>query len=630
MTDTIEEPQETQEPQEPQVSTWMRATLADIEGLDFEQVITGSTAANAQELSDLYRAASGTTGSGADGSNDPARVRVWDFLWGVTGMHFKPEETNEPFGPMLTLADGRRSAAPADFRDHGHVLQALASTSTNVVLRARLCDVAWLLDRKKFTLGVEAVKAYAELVRRIEAGELKFQHGDDDWPFHPDTKDYLLRALGLARMLGWSKPEADAARAQLVAVRTRAVAARAAVPVLWYCELDLQMQVTDPLEIAAEIEDVLANLPEKVDHHILVDLWRLASRAYQTGKKEDDKQRCQVAAAEVMVAEAERIGSPMLKAHLLGNAIAELHGIASSRQRRTELRHRLVEVQANVGEEMGSFSQEVDLTDLVTSIQNKFKSLTVYDSLFVFAVLGQSPDPEKLRADAIEQIRKHPLSSLFGAAHLDDEGKVTHRTGGAGGFGDVDDGVIAQQIAQAESIRRNINVGGQIDPARRTMISGHYLSDDIFHTLTRQSPFVPQDLAHTFARGFSRFFQGDFTSALYILTPLLENSLRYVLKSHGHDVTTFDNAGQTQEDRTITALFDGMRAELDAVFTRAITEDIERVFLGRPGPIIRHGVAHGLLHDGTPYGPDAIYACWLIYRLCVLPLYPYRQELGLN
>lgn len=627
MTGTTEEPQERQEPQ---VSPWMRATLADVEGLDFEQVIAGSTAADSRELSDLYRAASGSTSLGEDGSNDPARVRVWDLLWGVTGMHFKPEESNEPFGPMLVLADGRRSAAPADFQSLGDVLQALAGSATNVVLRARLSDVAWLLDRKKAAFGVEAVKAYVELVRRIEAGELKFQHGDDDWPFHPDTKDYLLRALGLARMLGWAKPEADAARAQLVAVRKRAVAARAVVPVLWYCELDLQMRVSDPLEIATEIEDVLADLPARVDHHIVVDLWRLASSAYQAGKKDEDKQRCQVAAAEVMVAEADNIASPMLAAHILGNAIAALHGVASAKQRRTELRHRLVEVQANVGEEMGSFSQEIDLTELVESIQSKFKPLSVYDSLFVFAVLEQSPDPEKLRAEAIEQIRKHPLSSLFGAAHLDDEGKVTHRTGGAGGFGDIDDSVIAQQIAQAEAIRRNISVGGQIEPARRTITSRHYLSDDVFHTLTSQSPFVPQDLAHTFARGFNRHFQGDFLSSLYILTPLLENSLRYVLKSHGHDVTTFDNASQTQEDRTITSLFDGMRAELDAVFTRPITEDIERVFLGRPGPVIRHGVAHGLLHDGTPYGPDAIYACWLIFRLCVLPLFPYREELGLN
>jgi hypothetical protein len=111
---------------------------------------------------------------------------------------------------------------------------------------------------------------------------------------------------------------------------------------------------------------------------------------------------------------------------------------------------------------------------------------------------------------------------------------------------------------------------------------------------------------------------------------LLENSLRHVLKSHGHDVTVFDNATQTQQDRTISSLFEQMRPELDAVFTRPITGDIDRVFLLRPGPCLRHAVAHGLLHDSSPYGWDAIYACWLIFRLCLLPLFAHREELGLK
>ena len=81
--------------------------------------------------------------------------------------------------------------------------------------------------------------------------------------------------------------------------------------------------------------------------------------------------------------------------------------------------------------------------------------------------------------------------------------------------------------------------------------------------ILQQSPFVPHELLGTFSRGFLRFFQGDFTSAAYILTPLLENSLRHVLRMNGHDVTTFDDASQTQQDRTISVLFEQMRDELD-------------------------------------------------------------------
>jgi hypothetical protein len=111
------------------------------------------------------------------------------------------------------------------------------------------------------------------------------------------------------------------------------------------------------------------------------------------------------------------------------------------------------------------------------------------------------------------------------------------------------------------------------------------------------------------------------------LTPLLEKSLRHVLKTNGHDVSIFDDATQTQEDRTIASLFEQMRIELDAVFGRAITTDIENVFLTKPGPHLRHALAHGMLHDGDPYGADAIYGCWLIFRLCLMPIFQYYGKL---
>jgi hypothetical protein len=35
----------------------------------------------------------------------------------------------------------------------------------------------------------------------------------------------------------------------------------------------------------------------------------------------------------------------------------------------------------------------------------------------------------------------------------------------------------------------------------------------------------------------------------------------------------------------------------------------------------------GREHSG--YGPDAIYACWLIFQLCMLPLFPHSNDIKL-
>jgi hypothetical protein len=199
-----------------------------------------------------------------------------------------------------------------------------------------------------------------------------------------------------------------------------------------------------------------------------------------------------------------------------------------------------------------------------------------------------------------------------------------HRTEG----GLNNEGAVEQQIAHAERIRREL-VAATIETCRNGIIDAYYISEDILGSLLFNSPFIPNDLLQTFSRGFCRFFQGDFTSAIYILTPLLENSLRHVLKGHGHEVTKFDDADLTQEDRTISSLFLEMRAELESIFTNPVVADIEHVFLKRPGPALRHQLAHGLLHDNSVFAADALYGCWLMFRLCCLPLLPYVADIEL-
>jgi hypothetical protein len=313
----------------------------------------------------------------------------------------------------------------------------------------------------------------------------------------------------------------------------------------------------------------------------------------------------------------------MQASHWLTAAIRELHGLPCKKERRTELRHRLVDIQAHILEEMSTFSQQLDVKEIAERVEEQVDKATFLDKLFIFADLARSPDPVELRNNATKAIADHPLISLLSTSYHDSEGKVIHRT--EGGL-EAHEKAIESQIALTESLRRNAAVGA-IEPARHKISARHLVSEDVLVSLLQHSPFVPPDLLLTFSRGFSRFFQGDFISAVYTLTPLLENSLRYVLKTHGHDVTKFDDAKGTQEDRAIPALVEQMRSEMEGIFTKSIVADIELVFLKKPGPSIRHGVAHGLLQDGSAFGADAIYACWLIFRLCCIPLFSRRDDI---
>jgi hypothetical protein len=615
---------QTSAPAETLPPVWLRATLADLADLEFESPIADSKSADSQELGDLFRKAAGET-------DDTPAARVFRMLSAVTGMLFRPKDRSEPFGAMVVFPDGRRSPVAGDFRGPPvEVLAAIARRATNPALRARLSDLCWFIERKRVDLGTAAVAAYVDILRKVDSGALAFRFDDGKGVLKHDARGLLRRALQIGRAVGWDKPEAVAARTQATELRVRAIRNSVAIPAFWFSELDLDFGISDPAVIGKDIEDLIAALPAETDAHSIVELWRLGARAYHLAKKPDDQHRCQSAAADQFVLMADRQPVAMMTSSMLANAISELHGVPGKKDRRKELRHRLVDAQAGIGEEMAGFSIPFNLEDMAQQIEQGVKRQpTLRDKLFVFAALEDSPEPAELTETASQSIREHPLASLFGTSHHDSEGKVVHRTEGAG-FGDeADDSAIQHQIAQDERIRRQIAASGKIETARQVIGTDHFLSDDIFARILTHSAFVPGDLVRTFSRGFLRFFQGDFVSALYILTPLLENSLRYVLKSHGHDVTIFDDSTQTQQDRTISSLFEQMRNELDAIFGTAITTDIERVFLKKPGPYLRHALSHGLLHDGDPYGPDAVYACWLLFRLCLIPLFPYREQLQL-
>ncbi|MCH8239088.1 MAG: hypothetical protein IIB62_03360 [Proteobacteria bacterium] len=82
----------------------------------------------------------------------------------------------------------------------------------------------------------------------------------------------------------------------------------------------------------------------------------------------------------------------------------------------------------------------------------------------------------------------------------------------------------------------------------------------------------------------------------------------------------------TEYNIGLSVLLEKDRKTLENIFGPEIVFEIEMLFDFRGGPHIRHDFAHGLASAGTCYGPDAIYACWFIFRLCCLPLFPHWQE----
>ena len=238
----------------------------------------------------------------------------------------------------------------------------------------------------------------------------------------------------------------------------------------------------------------------------------------------------------------------------------------------------------------------------------------------------RSPEPKQLRDEARRSISEHPLSSLFGSTHYDHDAKPVHRTSG-GGIADGNDEAMLEHIARSEKIRRSLVVAGTNEPVRQTIMLEHTIAETKIAILCRHSVFVPDDREGLFAAGLLHFFHGDMIAALHILLPQLENLLRHVLRLHGHDVIKL-NEDMTQESFGLTQMLTRLRPELETIFGDAVLAEIDSLFLYRGGPQLRDRTSHGLLHHWEPFGHDAIYACWLVYRQLCIPLLPHWGKLA--
>ena len=324
-------------------------------------------------------------------SETPA-FRVISMLAAVMGMQFRPNEPNDPFAAMVVWADGRRSAIPADFRGAIDALAEMAGRAQHPVLRARLADLCWLLDRKRGVLGVNAATAYVEVVSKVDAGTLKFQFDEKGTgALRHEARDLLKRALFIGRGTGMEKNGPSEAQKLVAILRMRAIEKQQTRPALMFGRMDLHFGISDAAQVGKDVEKLITNLPAESDDHTTVELWRLSARAYHLAKLDGGRNRCQSTAAELLVKMALRQPSAMMAAHTLTEAIGELHGVPSSKDRRKELKHLLVDIQAGIADEMSAFAHPMNFGDLANEVERRVQQPTLLDKLFVFAALSQSP-----------------------------------------------------------------------------------------------------------------------------------------------------------------------------------------------------------------------------------------------
>ena len=595
----------------------IEVTKEEFESVDIEAPIRDCKRVDCMSLSAHYAKA---TLQEQDNGNEAA-ASVYRLLRSVTEMHFKPEDRAEPFGPCF-IGDGQRTIIPSDLRGgQSRIFSEIAPSIRNPGLRARLSDIAWHNDRTLVEMSRQAVSAYCEAVQQVRNEHAEF-FGEQRSASSRDGCNMLRRACQIEAAIGWKDPEGKVLVSLIKEVLNNTMDSSNSRGLLRIGHLTLDFRIGDLVTVADYAEQLAGtDNTDPLDSNLL---WELAARVYQLSGNPEESNRCRARAAECYVTKAMTSDSSMAKASWLMDAIEALRQAPDTKQRREELEAQLREAQVSMQDEFITVSTDVDLTDLVKDAEKRVAGVGLANALEKFANLSDSPEPTKLRDEVHKQAKESVVLGSMPLSMQDEDGKVVAHSPGLG----VEDGdveAIRQLIVRNESFRRQSIALGLIEPARQRINLEHPLDQCYFRPLVELSWFVPRDRADIISLGFARFFNGDFISALHILVPQLENSLRNVLKKAGANPSGI-KSDMTQENRTLSVMLEKDRETLERIFGSAIVYEIENLFDVRGGPSFRHQVAHGLVSSHRCYEPDAIYACWFIFRLCCLPLFPRWNE----
>jgi len=589
--------------------------------VDVEAPIRDSKNVDCWSLASLYQAAA----SQAEESGDESAVRVFTLLSSIANIHFKPEDRSEPYGPQA-IFDGKRTIIPADLRgEQSAAITALVPTIRNPGLRARLGDIVWYNDRKLAAMAQEAVTAYSEAVQLVLDEEAEF-FADDQTASSNGGCDMLRRACQIAHATGWKEPQASELNALVRAVIRDAIDREDHRGFFNTGEIALEFGIDESTMIATNAERFAVS--SSVDPHWSHDLWELAAQAHRKSGNFNDRDRCLVGAAETHVSIADAAGGKgMVAASSVMDAIQALRRLPNTNQRRDELEEKLREAQSSVRDEMGVISTHFDLTEHIKHARQIVGGVTLSQALGQFADLARSPDPDELRDEARRIAEHNPLSSMMSSSLVDEDGRVIAKSPGF--FGNNDDMGIALRhlIVRNEDLRRQTDVQGLIEPARQLILSEHPIDHRDLRPILEMTPFVPADRADLITTGLTRFFGGDLFSALHILVPQLEHSLRHILKQAGVEPSAIQS-NMTQQSRTLSVMLTKEREPLERLLGAAIVFEIENLFDFEGGPALRHQVAHGLISAAQCYSTDSIYACWFMWRLYCLPLFSHWGQVA--
>lgn len=527
------------------------------------------------------------------------------FVAEIFGMMITLDDYKVPFKAYCTLADGRTTLC----LDHitgeriDVVNQTLALGIDSDAANARLNDVLWTIN-KDVANAKEAIKYYLAIADTSHE------------QFNSDPLIASERAIQLWGQINGG----EEMRLKIYNVILNNAPLDQTEPdgFLKFNWIELLPKLANKAEIAS----IVLKINGFINESRLQRNWRKARKYNRlnlklygflgdTMKNEAAKQlEVDLYVEELEDAKLNGLNPSQLQ-HLYTKAITSSFNVSGRKLLRKKLLDELQDIQAEIPHTLTKISEGVDVSKAVLNIKKEIEQKTILEALEYVSSIALEKDKTKSYKSTKEILGESPLHAMFGRTMLDEKGKVINKSEGIS-LADISSGNIRDIVSQHTLMHFAVNGGVAINSVA-LLQSKYRLRKSDLDDLVFQNPFIPQHREYQFRDGLWNGLCGNWTESLYVLTPLLENSLRELMRRTGFSTVKMDQNGLQKEINLTDFIYD---AAFKEIFGEDLSFQLQVLLVDPNGLNIRNNVAHGLVPDGLAYSEYAAFFWAQVLHLC--------------
>jgi hypothetical protein len=482
-------------------------------------------------------------------------------------------------------------------------------------ITARIADILWI-RRRDFRMAELAVKSYL-----ASAEILKLSR---PWIVRTER---IERAVGLAASLGLAGPLFAQVIEYVEGLLNEIEGNDSSLFSARLMELLQGHKKGSPTKYAEMAGTAALRAEAEHDWNRSRTYWEVKAGWHALGNDADKRARALICAAESYVKDATDFINQTPPSYIsasaqIQRAIVALRRVAGTNSRVDSLHKLLMDYEEKTNLEMKSSSQSVDFGRYIEVTREQITGKSFSEALLTLAFMFSHPSVADLRLQVLEHVEDFGFRDLLCVVEVVNErGKVVGRKPSFVSEDplEVEKAIQAEMFSNAKRVQW-MYAHAFIEPARIQINLEHRevrLRD--FMSMVTNNPFVPEGREDIYARGLYAGLKGDFMTAIHLLLPQLENSIRHELELQNLIVSGLDQSN-IQKEYDLNKLFEIYFLQLVSIFGEDLIFDLRGLLIERFGSNLRNRMAHGLISAQKFSSPNMVYVWWLALRLCLVPL----------